>query len=449
VRGLEAVAEREGELRGAEGDVDVRAPAVLPALGGALREGADALLEAEEGLVDLGALDAALLVVVLAVGGALRAREVDEGERAVHAVAALADGDLADRVGARRDLVHLRGVGCAGRVSAADDLEQRLLRVAGELLQADDDDAPLVVLADLEALPVVEDVKGAAAVDLVEGGVDGEPLAAELLGGQRAENVAGDEGLDAAHRVRLPAARLAVGEARAPPPVLEGVADEGHDGGVVDVLGRLPLGKGVVEVEGGVLEVLGDAVHLHLGRVHNHARVQARHGIVVPRRGLPLVERALADDDADGVLARLGVALTLVAVLVAEGADHAQELERLLVQLHAGGRGGGGGGGQGGGREGAAAGPLRDRGEGGVGGDRRRGEEGGIHDVLALRLAVLRAPAPRLPVALDLLNRLHDWPLRLRQAALGGRRVVAALPGDGRAGRKRLHDGRWLRRDEA
>ena len=115
----ERLAEDLGELRAAERDV--RLPEV---------ERADALLEREQRLVDLGALELALLVgAVERVAAALRPREVDEREPAGDGVGLFlgggAEDELEDGVRAARLVVD---AGDGGRARVAR-LEERLVEL--------------------------------------------------------------------------------------------------------------------------------------------------------------------------------------------------------------------------------------------------------------------------------------------------------------------------------
>jgi hypothetical protein len=95
-------------------------------------ERADALLEAEQALVDLSAVEPIILVVALRLGGPLRASKVDERELAsLDAVLPrlrrrLAHCNLQDGVRARGDLV-LRG-GARSTLRACHEREHRVGR---------------------------------------------------------------------------------------------------------------------------------------------------------------------------------------------------------------------------------------------------------------------------------------------------------------------------------
>ena len=83
----EGVSEDHSQFRGTEGHVTA-----------ARVQSTDALLQSQETCVDRGTLHTPLPVVTLAVGGALRARQIDQKKLALSPTLAVLDFDLADSV---------------------------------------------------------------------------------------------------------------------------------------------------------------------------------------------------------------------------------------------------------------------------------------------------------------------------------------------------------------
>lgn len=84
---------------------------------------ADALLQTEQGLVNLGSLDLTVLVVALAVLGTLGAGQVNEQQFTARIDTLLLDFNLSDGVTAGRSVVGLGGVRCTHLVTLLDELE--------------------------------------------------------------------------------------------------------------------------------------------------------------------------------------------------------------------------------------------------------------------------------------------------------------------------------------
>mmetsp|Transcript_80624 Transcript_80624/g.261295 ORF Transcript_80624/g.261295 Transcript_80624/m.261295 type:complete len:330 (-) Transcript_80624:231-1220(-) len=281
---------------------------------------ADALLQGQQGLVDLRAVHARLAVRVERVGPALAAGQVDEGDLAVlqwgpPAVLALVprvlEADLQDRVGPRGVHVRARDARGAAVQPELDDLHELLHVLHGVLLQADDDDVGLGVLAGVQDLPVVQQVEELAAVDLVEGDVDAE--VAVLLAAEAPEDVLRRQQEDAGrpillgdalalllvrphHREGLSAASLPVREARALGTVKDGV-DDRPDARAVELLIRDRLVEGLVEEEVVLLNVARE-VDLELGLAHDHGTVPAEHHVLLLRLRLTAVHGSLPDHNA-------------------------------------------------------------------------------------------------------------------------------------------------------
>ena len=155
----EGVLEDHGKLAAAEGSVAF-----------ALVQGPDALLQRKQRFVDFSPIDLGLLALVHVVRASLVACQIDEGDLAVVFVFVL-EADLEDGVGAGGVVV---GVVLGGHPQHAALLDQvqKLLGAADVLLvQPDHVDVALVVLADVQHVPAVEQVVELAAVDLVEGHV--------------------------------------------------------------------------------------------------------------------------------------------------------------------------------------------------------------------------------------------------------------------------------------
>ena len=208
----ERVLQDQGQLRASEW---------LVALG--LVEGSDALLQGEEGFVDLGAIDPCLFVGVLDICSPLGPGEVDEGHLP-HGLVAGFEVELEDRVGSRG--VHI-GPSAPALPNSGPDLDDLLDRVNvhGSLFgDPDDVDLLLSVHPQGQLFPLVQEVVQLAAVDLEEGDLELEVLELGLF--QQGEDVLGRQHVHAGdrwtvrfailahHRVGLAGARLAVGEAR-------------------------------------------------------------------------------------------------------------------------------------------------------------------------------------------------------------------------------------------
>ena len=318
----ERVSEHLGEFRSAEGNV---AAAAI--------ERADALFQREERLVDLGALYARLPVVLGGVRAALGPREVDERELAVdHGVvrALLRGATLGEdgRRNVRRALLLPRlerelhdgvrpgrlRVGAGGSRAprgraVLDELLHQIHVIHLELLQPHHAHLRPRVLANHQFTASVEQVVHLPAVNLKERHPQRQPL----VSGSRElrQNLTSRARRKRTHRVRLPRARLTVGEARHLTPVEDGPDERRHGGGVNLVVAHV-LGVRVVEREFVRLGVPGQ-VHLRPGFPDGQFRRRLRAGaeralhrddVLLVARQLAAIQRTLTNDDANARLVR-------------------------------------------------------------------------------------------------------------------------------------------------
>ena len=301
---------------------------------------ADALLERQERLVDLGTLQSGLAIVLVGVRAALAAGEVDEGKLAVDqrvvrvllrldlprhrrghlgdvggVVVAPLERELKNRVRPRRFRVCARASGAPRGGSVLDEALHELHVVHLELLQSHDAHLRTRILPNDELLPPVEQVVNLAAVNLEKRHPQRQTLVVGLR--QFREDLASRARGQRGHGVRLAAARLPVREAGHLAPVEDGADERVHRRSVnlvvVDVL-RVH----VVEQKLVLLRVLGE-VHLLPGFPQRQlTRAQAGRPLVWPSRGVAIhrddvllirrrllfVQRSLAHHDSDAGLLR-------------------------------------------------------------------------------------------------------------------------------------------------
>uniref|UniRef100_A0A7S3CME7 Uncharacterized protein n=1 Tax=Strombidium rassoulzadegani TaxID=1082188 RepID=A0A7S3CME7_9SPIT len=234
-----------------------------------LVKGANTLLEAQKRLVDFGALGLPVLVIALAVLGALTASQVDEEELAALLHALLLDLDLSDGVGATRGVVGLRGVRRPHLVTLLYQLKNLVVVVHELLSQPRDLDSVVFVLAQAQLLMVVEQIVELAAVDLVHGDGDSE-ISLMILPVVDApfEQVFNRYALDAVHGVGLARARLPVSE-DGHHALVEDEVEYGAHLEEVELLVRLEGVECIVEFELRVFDCFGHAVDFKSAVVNN------------------------------------------------------------------------------------------------------------------------------------------------------------------------------------
>ena len=128
----------------------------LRALSLGVVKGSNALLEAQETLIDLSSFDLSLLVVGLAVLSSLRTSEIDQKEFTTGVDTLLLDLDLSDSMGPRGSIIGLSGMSCPHLVTLLDELQNLIIVVHELLLEARNLNGAPLIFSLFKLLMIVE-----------------------------------------------------------------------------------------------------------------------------------------------------------------------------------------------------------------------------------------------------------------------------------------------------
>lgn len=206
--GQERVPQDHGELTLTEGHVlSLRCLTLLSV------KGSDALLEAEQGLVDLSTLSLTVLAVALAILGTFTTGQIDEEELSTLSHSLFLDLDLCDGVTPTGGIVGLGGMRCPHGIALLDQVENLIIVVHELLLETSDLNHIIFVLSQTELVVLVQKVIELSSVDLIHGHGDSEiPLMVLPVVDAPLEEILDSDALQAVHRVSFSRTGLSVGE---------------------------------------------------------------------------------------------------------------------------------------------------------------------------------------------------------------------------------------------